>query len=259
MSADPTTSLLRRSKKRSIYLLPNLLTTVGLFAGFYAVVAAMKGYFSDAAIAIFIAMIADGLDGRVARLTNTESDFGGQYDSLSDMVAFGVAPALVVYSWALMTLGKLGWLAAFLYTAGTALRLARFNAESSVVADKQFFKGLPSPAAAGFIAGMVWLGRELGFNVHDFALAIGLLTVLIGCLMVSNFRYYSFKKFDFKNHVPFVAMVIVVAIFVFISVDPPSVLFFLFFVYAFSGPVMSFIIWRQARKKRILFRKKNNL
>src|SRR3989338_749637 len=153
---------------RSIYLLPNLFTTAALFVGFYSIVAAMKGYFDIAAMAVFVAMIADGLDGRVARLTNTQTAFGAQYDSLSDMVAFGVAPALVVYSWSLSYLGKLGWLAAVLYTAATALRLARFNAQPHDY-DKRYFQGLPCPAAAGVIAGMVWLGSDN--NVQGFLIA----------------------------------------------------------------------------------------
>src|SRR5580698_8220938 len=151
-------NLLGKTQSRGIYLLPNLFTTAALFAGFYAVMAAMKGYFDSAAIAIFVAMILDSLDGRVARMTNTQTAFGAQYDSLSDMVAFGVAPALIVYSWSLFSLGKLGWLIAFLYTAGTALRLARFNTQSHDT-DKRYFQGLPSPAAAGVIAGLVWLGN----------------------------------------------------------------------------------------------------
>jgi CDP-diacylglycerol--serine O-phosphatidyltransferase len=143
-----------KTPQRGIYLLPNLLTTAALFAGFYSIVAAMKGHFESAAIAIFVAMIADGLDGRVARLTHTQSEFGAEYDSLSDMAAFGIAPALVVYSWSLSSLGKLGWLAAFLYAAATALRLARFNTQ---VSDKEYFQGLPSPSAAGAIASIIWL------------------------------------------------------------------------------------------------------
>src|SRR3990167_9325362 len=159
--------------QRGIYLLPNLLTTAALFAGFYSIVAAMKGYFETAAIAIFVGMIADGLDGRVARLTNTQTAFGAQYDSLSDMVAFGLAPALVIFSWSLFFLGKFGWLAAFLYTAATALRLARFNTQ---VSDKQYFQGLPSPSAAGIIASMIWVGSAFKVN-PQFSIPIAIFTV----------------------------------------------------------------------------------
>ncbi len=235
-------------KNRGIYLLPNLFTTAGLFAGFYAIVAAMKGYFANAAIAIFVAMVADGLDGRVARLTNTTSAFGAQYDSLADMVGFGIAPALVIYSWALSQLGKIGWLAAFIYTAGTALRLARFNTQLGVV-DKRYFYGLPSPAAAGVLAGMVWFARELSVDGHGLAWGVAIITAAMGCLMVTSFRYYSFKQLDLRKHVPFVAVVVVVLIFVFISVDPPSVLFFIFLFYALSGPVVSSWQFLQARRK----------
>ena len=182
---------------RGIYLLPNLLTTAAFFAGFYAIVAAMKGYFEIAAIAIFIAMLADGLDGRVARLMNAQSPFGAQYDSLSDMAAFGIAPALVVYSWSLVSLGKLGWIAAFLYAAATALRLARFNIQ---VTDKQYFCGLPSPAAAGLIASSVWVGSSYNWVGADLAWVFALLTVVLAALMVSGVSYYSFKNIDFKGH-----------------------------------------------------------
>lgn len=243
---------------RGIYLLPNLFTTAGLFAGFYAIVAAMRGHFSYAAIAIFIAMIADSLDGRVARLTNTESAFGAEFDSLSDMVAFGVAPALVVYSWALFSLGKVGWLAAFIYTAGTALRLARFNISSDTM-DKRYFAGLPSPAAAGVVAGCVWFGRELHLAGGSQVTAIiaGLITLIAGLLMVSNLRYYSFKTMDLKRHVPFVAILLVMLVFVFISVDPPTVLFCIFSCYAITGPVMALWRWRRFRKVRHRKVKKN--
>ena len=239
-TTDPKRSL-------GIYLLPNLFTTAGLFAGFYAVVAAMKGFFDVAAIAIFIAMIADGLDGRVARLTNTQSEFGAQYDSLSDMVAFGIAPALVVYSWALFDLGKLGWLAAFFYAAATALRLARFNVQE--VEDKRFFQGLPSPSAAGIIAGMVWLGNQNGVPGHSINIFVALITVITAALMVSNIRYYSFKQIDFKGKVPFIAILIVVLVFVAISLDPPLVLFVGFGIYGLSGPVLHLREIRSLKKK----------
>src|SRR5579862_256231 len=180
--------------QRGIYLLPNLLTTAALFAGFYAIVAAMKGNFETAAIAIFVAMIADGLDGRVARLTHTQTAFGAQYDSLSDMAAFGIAPSLVVFSWSLFSLGKLGWLAAFLYTAATALRLARFNTQ---VIDKRYFQGLPSPSAAGIIASMVWMGSSYEVEGYAMAIPVAVLSIIVSGLMISTTRYYSFKNIDF--------------------------------------------------------------
>ena len=197
-------------RRRGIYLLPNLFTTAGLFAGFYGIVSAMNSQFESAAIAIFVAMIMDGLDGRIARLTNTQSDFGVEYDSLADMVSFGLAPALIVYQWALSGMGKLGWLAAFIYTASTALRLARFNTQAASV-DKRFFQGLPSPAAAALVAGMIWLGetQEL-VEVTNLTIIAFPVTVLAGILMVSNIRFYSFKEVDLKGRVPFVGILLLV-------------------------------------------------
>jgi CDP-diacylglycerol--serine O-phosphatidyltransferase len=223
--------------KRHIYLLPNLLTTAGLFAGFYAIVAAMKGNFEPAAVAIFVAMIMDGLDGRVARLTGTESEFGAQYDSLSDMMCFGVTPALVVYSWGLRYLGKFGWLAAFFYVAATALRLARFNTQLGH-ADKRFFTGLPCPAAAAVIAGTVWIGTDFGIPGKRISEIVAVLTIVVAALMVSNVRYSSFKELDFKEHVPFVSVLFVLVSYLLIAWDPPKVLFGIFFLYAISGPLM---------------------
>lgn len=243
--ANPT----ERRRHRGIYLLPNLFTTGCLFSGFYAIVAAMNGRFEAAAIAIFIAMILDGLDGRVARMTNTQSAFGAEYDSLADMVSFGLAPALVVYVWALSDLGKLGWLGAFVYTAGTALRLARFNTQVGS-ADKRYFQGLASPAAAAVVAGMVWVGHDYqaeGVAISIFATA---LTVCMGLLMVSNVRYRSFKDLDLKGKVPFVAILAVVLVFVLVSLDPPQVLFAGFAVYAFSGPVGTLLSLRKRRAER---------
>lgn len=241
-------------RRRGIYLLPNLFTTAGLFAGFYAIVAATKIHFEAAAIAIFVAMIMDGLDGRIARMTNTQSDFGKEYDSLSDMVAFGVAPALVVYEWALSGLGKLGWLAAFIYTAGAALRLARFNVQHAVV-NKRYFQGLASPAAAGVLGGMVWVGDD--FGLRDSVGIAGLaavMTVVVAVLMVSNVRYHSFKNLDLRGKVPFVAVLLLVLIFAFVSIDPPQVLFTLFFGYALSGPVNTLVSLR--KRKRLLQRRR---
>jgi CDP-diacylglycerol--serine O-phosphatidyltransferase len=184
-------------RRRGIYLLPNLFTTAGLFAGFYAIIAATKGRFEAAAIAIFVAMIMDSLDGRIARLTNTQSDFGKEYDSLSDMVAFGLAPALVVYEWVLSGLGKLGWLAAFIYAAGAALRLARFNVQHAVV-NKRFFQGLASPAAAGVLGGMVWVGDDFGLREATGVASLAeAMTVVVALLMVSNIRYRSFLRLRF--------------------------------------------------------------
>lgn len=235
-------------RKRGIYLLPNLFTTAGLFAGFYAIVAAMEGLFDTAAIAIFVAMIMDALDGRVARMTNTQSAFGAEYDSLSDLASFGVAPALVVYSWSLQSLGKLGWLAAFVFAAAGALRLARFNTQVHTL-DKRYFQGLPIPAAAGFIASMVWLGVEYAIPGGSIVVLVALFTVMVAALMVSNIRYHSFKQIDLKGRVPFVAILLIVLIFVGISLDPPKVLFLIFFCYALWGPV--FTLWN-LRKTRAL-------
>jgi CDP-diacylglycerol--serine O-phosphatidyltransferase len=223
-----------------IYLLPNLFTTAGLFAGFYAIVAAMHARFEPACIAIFVAMVMDMLDGRVARMTGTESAFGAEYDSLTDMVAFGVAPALVIYSWGLSDLGKLGWLVAFLHTAGMALRLARFNTLIGK-ADKRFFCGLPAPAAAGVVVGYVWLQTD--FDMPRNASYVGaILTFLVSVCMVSTLRYYSFKDIDLKGKVPFLALLIMVMVFVCISMHPPTVLFGAFALYALSGPCWT--LWR---------------
>jgi CDP-diacylglycerol--serine O-phosphatidyltransferase len=219
---------------RGIYLLPNLLTTAALFAGFYAVLAAMNGFFEKAALAIFVAMILDGLDGRVARMTNTQSAFGAEYDSLSDMVAFGLAPSLVMYEWALFQLGKAGWLAAFIYTAGAALRLARFNANLAT-ADKRFFQGLPSPAAAAVLAGAVWSAVDNGIGAESVAWVAGILTGLTGLLMVSNLKFHSFKQIDLHGKVPFLVVVAVMVFFAVVLTEPPLILFGLFLIYAMSG------------------------
>lgn len=237
-------------RRRGIYLLPNLFTTASLFAGFYAIVKAMGSQFEHAAVAIFVAMVLDGLDGRVARLTNTQSAFGAEYDSLADMVAFGVAPALVAYSWALSGLGKLGWLGAFVFAAAAALRLARFNTQVGI-ADKRYFQGLASPSAAAIVAGMVWVGFDYGIDGELVALPALVVTVLAGTLMVSKFRYYSFKSLDLRGKVPFVAVLAVVVVFVFISIDPPQVLFLGFLLYAASGPILTL---RDVRKRRALRR-----
>jgi len=238
-------------RHRSIYLLPNAFTTAALFAGFYAVVQAMNDNFEGAAIAIFVAMVLDGMDGRVARLTNTQSAFGEQYDSLSDMTSFGVAPALVVYEWALHDLGRWGWLAAFVYVAGAALRLARFNANIAVV-DKRFFQGLPSPSAAALVAGLVWLAvdNKLPISQPIMAWIAFALTMYAGISMVSNAPFYSGKSFALGRSVPFWGILLVVAVFVFVSSDPPIVLFSLFVIYGFSGWVLWLWRWNKAQKLR---------
>jgi len=248
----------QKPRRRGIYLLPNLFTTAGLFAGFYAIVAAMSGNFETAAIAIFVAMVMDGIDGRVARLTHTASEFGVEYDSLSDMVCFGLAPALIVFEWTLRSMieqgwvwSKLGWLAAFVYTAGAALRLARFNTQVGT-ADKRYFQGLPSPSAAAVLAGLIWFSEDNGLDGSDMWAVGALLAASMGALMVSNVRYYSFKEVDFKNRVPFFTLIMMVLLFVVVSSHPPSVLFFGFLLYAISGPVLTLYQIRQRRRQRKL-------
>lgn len=238
----------KKVRHRGIYLLPNLFTTAALFSGFYAIVSAMNGNFSHAAIAIFVAMVLDGLDGRVARLTNTQSAFGAEYDSLSDMVAFGVAPALVAFTWALDGMGKVGWIFAFIYVAGAALRLARFNTHIGS-ADKRYFTGLASPSAAGLVAGMVWSLSDFGIEGQDIAWLVGILTALGGLLMVSNVRYYSFKDLDMRGRVPFFVILLVVLIFAVISTDPSRILWLIFIAYSVSGPVQALWRWRGKRRR----------
>jgi len=242
-------------RSRGIYLLPNLFTVSALFSGFYAIIAGMQGHFSNAAIAIFVAMLLDGLDGRVARLTQTQTAFGAELDSLSDMVSFGVAPALVAYSWALFGLGKLGWLAAFVYAVATALRLARFNTQIGS-ADKRYFQGLPSPAAAGVIAGLVWLGTVFSARSAVIDIMTAVIVLGVGLLMVSRVRYRSFKDINLKNHVPFFGILFVVLLIVLVAIEPPEILFIVFFGYAVSGPLATF--WGR-RKKLQLKREKRFL
>jgi len=231
-------------RRKGIYLLPNALTTASLFSGFYAIVSAANGVFDNAAIAIFVSMILDGLDGRVARLTNTQSKFGEEYDSLADMVAFGVAPGLVAFFWSLNNLGQFGWAITFIFVAGAALRLARFNTQIGSV-DKKFFVGLASPAAAACVAGLVWC-------FHEFEPALWLTTITIivvggcGVLMVSNILYKSFKDLDLRGRVPFAAILLVVLILVIVALDPATVLFIGFLAYALSGPL--FALFRRSRK-----------
>jgi CDP-diacylglycerol--serine O-phosphatidyltransferase len=236
-------------RRRGIYLLPNLFTTAALFAGFYAVTAAMNQRYELAAVAIFIAMILDGLDGRVARLTNTQSAFGAEYDSMADMISFGAAPALVMYTWSLVGLGKFGWVAAFVHAAGAALRLARFNTQIAT-ADKRYFQGLPSPSAAAILAGFVWFCEThslSGESVRYVALGLAIAT---GLLMVSNFRYYSFKDIDLRGRVPFLWAILIMLVFAFIFTNPPLMLFVIFSAYAVSGPALTLLRLRKMRSER---------
>jgi CDP-diacylglycerol--serine O-phosphatidyltransferase len=237
----------KKSQPRGIYLLPNLITTAALFAAFYSIIAAVKGHFDVASMAIFAAMLAYTLDGRVARMTNTQTQFGAEYDSLSDMVSFGIAPALLVYSWSLVHLGKLGWLASFLYTAATALRLARFNTQAHDQ-DKRYFQGLSCTAAAGVVTGMVWLGYTYHLTDSVFmSFVAAILTVALAGLMVSTIRFHSFKQIDLKGKVPFFVVIIPIIVLVAIALEPPEMLFGIFFGYALSGPIMT--LW-QLRKMR---------
>jgi len=233
-----------------IYLLPNLLTTASLFAAFYSMVSSMNGQYEAAVISIFIGMIADGLDGRIARLTNTQSEFGAQYDSLSDMVTFGVAPSLLLYQLSLNQLGKFGWLVAFMYTAAVALRLARFNTQIET-ADKRFFQGLPCPPAAAVMASFAWLCFQNDWQHYPFVVVLtAVLALSIAVLMVSNPRYYSFKEIDFKGKVPFLYVLVMIILFVAIAANPTVVLFVGFSIYALSGPVFTLVSLRRRRKPR---------
>lgn len=233
-------------RRRGIYLLPNLFTTAALFCGFFAIVQAVKGNFEQAAVAVFLAMVLDGLDGRVARLTRTQSAFGAEYDSLSDMVSFGVAPALVMYVWALMEMGRLGWIAAFIYCAGAALRLARFNTTLEVV-DKRYFQGLPSPAAAALIAGFVWVMLDKGIAGGDVRWMGCALLIFAGITMVTNVRFYSFKDINLRRSVPFIFIVAIALAFAVVSYDTPVALFGLFVVYALSGYALA--LFRLTRRR----------
>ena len=248
--AKPRSALMEPIRRRGIYLLPNLFTTLGLFAGFYAIVQGMNHDFERAAIAIFVAMVLDGLDGRVARLTNTQSAFGAEYDSLADMVSFGAAPALVMYEWALRGMGRIGWIAAFVYCVGAALRLARFNTQLSV-ADKRWFTGLPSPAAAALVAGMIWVLNDYqvkGGEVRWFAAA---LTIYAGVTMVSNVRFYSGKDFNLRRAVPFWMTLVIVVALLLISIKPSHVLWGLMVAYGVSGYVgWAVQRWRAEAKEK---------
>lgn len=252
MSKEDSQRRFRVTGHKGIYLFPNLVTTGVLFAGFYGIVAAIDGNYPRSAVALFIAMVLDGLDGRLARLTGTQSDFGKEFDSLSDLVAFGVAPAIIVYQWGLRSLaeygwlwGKLGWLAAFLYAVAAALRLARFNVMAETD-DKRFFEGLPSPSAAALVTFMVWLGTELSWS-GGFALAFAAaITAIAGALMVSHLHFYSFKEVSPDRRISFSYALAIPLTLVLIFLDPPTVLFTMAAGYAISGPVVSFCIRRRA-------------
>lgn len=246
----------RPPRHRGIYLLPNLFTTGAMFAGFYAIVASIGGDFSSAAIAVFVAALLDGMDGRVARLTGTQTEFGVQYDSLSDLISFGLAPSLVMYTWSLSTLkeygptwGKIGWAAAFIYAACAALRLARFNTQVGVI-DKRYFQGLASPAAAAVCMSFVWSMDKFGIIGEEVCFVTPVIAVIVGLLMVSRFRYYSFKSLPMNGdgRVPFLWIIVGVLVLVPFFIDPPRVLFVVFTLYLLSGPVMT--LWGRATHRR---------
>ena len=241
-----------RPRRKGIYVLPNAITLAGLFGGFYAIVLAMNGRFELAALGVFCAMVLDSLDGRVARMTNTQSAFGEQMDSLADMVSFGAAPALIVYEWALKGLGKLGWIAAFVYCAGAALRLARFNTNIGIV-DKRFFQGLPSPAAAALVAGFIWVMDDAGFKavaqIEWLTWTAFAVTLFAGLTMVTNVPFYSFKVVGFKRSVPFIVIVAIALGIALINLHPPIALFGLFCMYAISG--YGVYVWRRMKGKPV--------
>jgi CDP-diacylglycerol--serine O-phosphatidyltransferase len=241
---DANDGVVIRKRRKGIYILPNLFTLAALFGGFYAVVMAMNGKFDLAATGVFCAMILDSLDGRIARMTNTQSAFGEQMDSLSDMVSFGAAPALIAYVWALKELGRWGWIAAFVYCACAALRLARFNVNTTVV-DKRYFQGLPSPAAAALVTGFIWIMTEAGVAGVRVAWILFALALYAGLTMVTNLPFYSFKDLQMKKSVPFATIVLIALGIAAINIDPPSVLFGLFVIYGLSG--YGVFAWRRAK------------
>ena len=244
-----------KSARFGIYLLPNLFTTASLFAAFYSLVASMKMQYEAAAIAIFVGIITDGLDGRIARLTNTETNFGAEYDSLSDMVTFGIAPALLMYGWILNQLGKVGWVIAFLYTAAVALRLARFNTQLET-ADKRYFQGLSSTLAAANVTAFVWVCQVNAWNNRFVVVFTASLALIIAVLMVSNIRYQSFKNLDLKGKVPFVYILILVLFFATVASDPSSVIWIITIIYAISGPCQTLMTIHKVRKQRRLFKQR---
>ncbi|THD11735.1 CDP-alcohol phosphatidyltransferase family protein [Metallibacterium scheffleri] len=247
-----------RRPRRGIYLLPNLFTTGALFSGFYAIIAAMGGHYGDAVLAVFVAAVLDGLDGRVARLTHTQSEFGVQYDSLSDLVSFGLAPSLILYSWSLSKLsaygpvwGRIGWAAAFMYAACAALRLARFNTQVGM-ADKRYFQGLASPAAAAFTMIYLWAAQTLGWNGRTLVFVTPFVAAAAALLMVSRFRYFSFKSWPVGDRVPFIFLFVVVLVLVALAIDPPRVAFGVILLYVLSGPVLTLLglAARQRQRRR---------
>lgn len=240
----------QKESHSGIYLLPNLLTTASLFAAFYSIVASLKQQYEPAVIAIFVGMLADGLDGRIARMTNTQTAFGAEYDSLSDMVTFGVAPALLLYSWSLHQLGKFGWLVAFIYTAAVALRLARFNTQVET-ADKRYFQGLACPPAAAILSSFAWLCYQNEWSHLFVAILASVLAIVAAVLMVSNVRYHSFKELDFRGKVPFLHILLIVILFVAIAANPSVVLFIGFILYALSGPLQTLMALQRVRKQRL--------
>ncbi len=249
MTAEQKQRKLGRRRARGIYLLPNLFTIGAMFAGFYAIVAAMKGRYESAAVAIFVAVVLDGLDGRIARLLHAQSEFGAQLDSLSDMLSFGIAPALVMYTWSLAVMGKAGWLAAFVYAVCTALRLARFNVQAKKV-DKRYFQGLATPAAAMLVASIVWVCSGYDITGESIALLMSIVAVVLGLLKVSTVRYRSFKDLDLRNRVPFIAILVAVLVLVLVSFDPPDILLLLTFLYVISGPISTLWAIRQRRQQK---------
>lgn len=241
----------RRPRRKGIYILPNLFTLAALFGGFYGIVMAMNGQFEQAAVGIFCAMVLDSLDGRVARMTNTQSSFGEQMDSLSDMVSFGAAPALIAYEWALKDLGKYGWIAAFVYCSGAALRLARFNTNIAVV-DKRFFQGLPSPAAAALVMGLIWVVTDMGetaFSLPGMVWLTFAMTLYAGLTMVTNIPFYSFKDVNFRRSVPFIAIVAIALGISVITIHPPIVLFGVFMLYGLSG--YGVYVWKRMKGRPV--------
>ena len=253
-AAQAEAGVLMRTRRKGIYILPNLFTLAALFGGFYAIVMAMNDRFEQAAVGIFCAMVLDSLDGRVARMTNTQSAFGEQMDSLSDMVSFGAAPALIIYEWALKGMGKWGWIAAFVYCSCAALRLARFNTNIGVV-DKRFFQGLPSPAAAALVVGLIWVVTDAGYAPSDATwlkwLAFAF-TLYSGLTMVTNIPFYSFKDVNFRKTVPFIVIVAIALGIAVITIHPPIVLFGVFVVYGLSGYAVFAWKWRQGKRVSVI-------
>lgn len=239
----------KRIGHSGIYLLPNLFTTSSLFAAYYSIIASFKHHFITAVIAIFVGMVADGLDGRIARLTNTQTEFGAEYDSLADMVTFGVAPSLMVYLWNLQYQGKIGWLIAFIYTAAVALRLARFNTQIEI-ADKRYFQGLACPAAAAFVVSWVWVCHEYHLNYQFISYITMIFCFISSLLMVSNIRYQSFKQIDFRGKISFLSVLMIVILYVAVASNPAIVLFLLFIGYAASGPIQTLYMRHRVRKLR---------